>query len=159
MSVAIASKTHDRHYNPDTGRFLSEDPIHFFGDDWNLYRYTYNNPQGFVDRDGRKPSPADILDVYDFVDPNPGASAGAIIGGGVGLVLCGPYCAFGGGVVGGAIGGSLTPISGELNYGEDQNLPPEMGGPRPIPFKPIKPQGPNLPIQQVPSNPNACTVR
>ena len=34
----------DRHYHPDTGTFLSEDPIGFGGGDANLYRYVRNNP-------------------------------------------------------------------------------------------------------------------
>jgi RHS repeat-associated protein len=33
-----------RYYNPDFGRFISEDPIGFQGGDTNLYRYVSNNP-------------------------------------------------------------------------------------------------------------------
>ena len=33
-----------RHYNPSTGRFLSQDPIGFRGGDTNMYRYVWNNP-------------------------------------------------------------------------------------------------------------------
>ena len=37
------------HYNPETGRFLSEDPIGFEGGDANLYRYVINNSINFSD--------------------------------------------------------------------------------------------------------------
>ena len=33
-----------RYYSPAQGRFLTEDPIGFQGQDENLYRYTFNNP-------------------------------------------------------------------------------------------------------------------
>ena len=36
-------------YNSSSGRFLSEDPIGFEGQDSNLYRYTLNNPLSFID--------------------------------------------------------------------------------------------------------------
>ncbi len=38
-----------RYYNPSTGRFVSEDPIGFKGQDINLYRYVNNEPLGFID--------------------------------------------------------------------------------------------------------------
>jgi len=38
-----------RHYSPETGRFLSEDPIRFAGGDVNLYKYAYNNALKFND--------------------------------------------------------------------------------------------------------------
>ncbi len=41
-----------RHYDPNTGRFLSEDPIGFAGGDANLYRYVGNNPVNYVDPSG-----------------------------------------------------------------------------------------------------------
>ena len=41
-----------RYYDPQTGRFLSEDPIGFDAGDQNLYRYVANNPITFVDPDG-----------------------------------------------------------------------------------------------------------
>ena len=37
------------YYNPETGRFLSEDPIGFDGGDANLYRYVGNNSVNFRD--------------------------------------------------------------------------------------------------------------
>ena len=41
-----------RYYDPDTGRFLAEDPLAFAGGDANLYRYAGNNPVTFVDPTG-----------------------------------------------------------------------------------------------------------
>ncbi len=38
-----------RAYSPDIGRFLQTDPIRFFGDPTNLYRYVQNNPQNWQD--------------------------------------------------------------------------------------------------------------
>ena len=38
-----------RYYNPETGRFLSEDPIHFRGGDLNLYRYVRNKVVNYLD--------------------------------------------------------------------------------------------------------------
>lgn len=44
MNTALRIKTEARYYNPETGRFLSEDPIGFLAGDVNLYRYVNNNP-------------------------------------------------------------------------------------------------------------------
>ena len=41
-----------RYYDPQTGRFLSEDPIRYGAGDQNLYRYVFGNPSNFVDPDG-----------------------------------------------------------------------------------------------------------
>jgi RHS repeat-associated protein len=42
-----------RYYDPQVGRFISEDPIGFDGGDVNLYAYVSNNPINLVDPDGR----------------------------------------------------------------------------------------------------------
>lgn len=46
-----------RHYDPETGRWTSKDPILFDGGDTNLYGYVLNDPINFVDDQGlqRKP--------------------------------------------------------------------------------------------------------
>ncbi len=41
-----------RYYDPETGRFLSEDPIGFVGRDANLYRYAFDNPVNLIDPSG-----------------------------------------------------------------------------------------------------------
>ena len=44
-----------RYYDPDTGRFMQEDPIGFSGGDVNLYAYAKNNPINFADPRGLVP--------------------------------------------------------------------------------------------------------
>ena len=41
-----------RWYDPEVGRFISEDPIGFAGGDINLYGYVWNNPQSWTDPSG-----------------------------------------------------------------------------------------------------------
>jgi RHS repeat-associated protein len=41
-----------RYYDPDIGRFISEDPIGFGGGDVNLYAYVGNNPVIYIDPNG-----------------------------------------------------------------------------------------------------------
>jgi RHS repeat-associated protein len=43
-----------RYYDPQVGRFVSEDPIGFEGGDVNLYAYVGNNPIVLIDPDGLK---------------------------------------------------------------------------------------------------------
>jgi RHS repeat-associated protein len=38
-----------RYYHPGLQRFISEDPIGFHGQDWNLFVYVFNNPLLFID--------------------------------------------------------------------------------------------------------------
>ena len=38
-----------RYYDPETGRFISQDPIGFSGRDPNLFRYVRGNPANFID--------------------------------------------------------------------------------------------------------------
>lgn len=54
-----------RYYDPQTGRFLSEDPIGLAGGDPNLYNYVRNNPANTVDPSGLF-SFWDALDVISF---------------------------------------------------------------------------------------------
>lgn len=50
------------YYEPNTGRYVTEDPIGLGGEDINLYRYVYNNPGNWIDMSGlistNKPEPA-----------------------------------------------------------------------------------------------------
>ena len=41
-----------RYYDPAVGRFISEDPIGFDGEDANLYAYVGNNPVMLIDQNG-----------------------------------------------------------------------------------------------------------
>ncbi len=41
-----------RAYDPETGRFIQEDPIHFSAGDLNIYRYVHNNPLNYTDPSG-----------------------------------------------------------------------------------------------------------
>jgi RHS repeat-associated protein len=41
-----------RYYDPEVGRFISKDPIGFFGGDLNLYAYVGNNPIDWIDPSG-----------------------------------------------------------------------------------------------------------
>jgi RHS repeat-associated protein len=41
-----------RHYDPETGRWLSKDPILFNGGDTNLYSYSMNDPINLIDPNG-----------------------------------------------------------------------------------------------------------
>ena len=47
----------NRWYDPQIGRWLSEDPIGFAGGDANLYRYVGNQPTGYIDPSGLDPVP------------------------------------------------------------------------------------------------------
>ena len=74
MEAVLQIDFQDRYFNPDTGRFLSEDPIGFYGGDANLYRYVINNPANLIDPKG------------EVVQLGLIAVAG-IVGGAVGAVL------------------------------------------------------------------------
>ncbi|MFN0138455.1 MAG: RHS repeat-associated core domain-containing protein [Pyrinomonadaceae bacterium] len=52
-----------RFYDPNLGRFISEDPIGFDGGDVNLYVYVKNNPARYTD-------PFGLLDPIVYQDPN-----------------------------------------------------------------------------------------
>ena len=41
-----------RQYDPETGKFIQEDPIWFQSDDYNVYRYVTNNPLNYSDPSG-----------------------------------------------------------------------------------------------------------
>ena len=55
MEAALKIDFPEWFFNPDTGRFLSEDPIGFDGGDSNLYRYVGNNLINFTDPFGEVP--------------------------------------------------------------------------------------------------------
>src|SRR5262249_30066209 len=43
------SERADRHYDPETGRWTTKDPILFGGGEENLYSYSFNDPINFLD--------------------------------------------------------------------------------------------------------------
>ncbi|MFI5215717.1 MAG: RHS repeat-associated core domain-containing protein [Candidatus Limnocylindria bacterium] len=111
-----------RYYDPEIGRFLSEDPMGFGGGDVNLYAYVGNNPISANDPRGDCPQCAagaivgaagGLLfqvgaDVYHGRPSSPAQYAGAVLGGaagGVAAVTCGAACA---GAIGGAVGNTTT---------------------------------------------------
>ena len=67
---------YQRFYDPGTGRYTQVDPIGFFAEDVNLYRYVGNTPQSAVDFTGLKsckPCNQDWIDCYSkcvkYLDP------------------------------------------------------------------------------------------
>jgi RHS repeat-associated protein len=60
-----------RYYDPDIGRFISEDPIGFGGGDVNLYAYVKNNPVNWIDPKGLY-NDADYI--LDAIEGNPSHS-------------------------------------------------------------------------------------
>jgi RHS repeat-associated protein len=84
-----------RYYDPQTGRFLTEDPIGFAGGDVNLYGYVWNNPVKFTDPSGN----------YGFVGAGYGVVAGSI----------GGYIGSGGTISGAVVGGIVGGIVGFVN--------------------------------------------
>ena len=59
-----------RDYDPETGRWISRDPILFAGGDPNLYRYGVDNPVNFIDPSG-----------HGFIAGFIGAIIGGVVGG------------------------------------------------------------------------------
>ena len=56
-----------RQYDPETGRFLQEDPIGFLAGDLNIQRYVGNNPVNLVDPDGQVSAGAAALNTHSAV--------------------------------------------------------------------------------------------
>ena len=84
-----------RYYDPQIGRFISEDPIGLRGGDVNFYSYVFNDPINLVDPLGQR-----------------GGVFGGLIGGVVGGITGGAGAALGGsgggGIVAGIVGGALA---------------------------------------------------
>ena len=109
-----------RPYNPETGTFISPDPIGFLGLDTNLYRYVENNPINFID-------PSGLLKFKDVLDYAKAASkvvaGGAVIA--TGVVVGGLIATGTGGlglVAGTAVGGTIAVGGAYLIYGGLQDL-------------------------------------
>jgi RHS repeat-associated protein len=98
-----------RWYDPQAGRFISEDPIGFRGGDVDLYSYVKNRPTMFRDPGGlRRCSPivggligAGAGGVLGLIG---GELAGAPVGGAIGVTAGGPAGGIGGVILGGLAG-------------------------------------------------------
>ena len=75
MEAVLQIDFQDRYFNPDTGRFLSEDPIGFDGGSSSFYRYVENNPINYIDPEG------------EFVNFFAGAITGGVVGALIGIAL------------------------------------------------------------------------
>ena len=71
-----------RAYDPDLGRWVSEDPLGLQGGELNLYRYASNQPVRVIDPSGREAAAATIA-AGGLVAGPPGAAVAAIVVGGV----------------------------------------------------------------------------
>jgi RHS repeat-associated protein len=71
-----------RYYNPTFGRFISEDPIGFFGGDANVYRHVWNSPTNFTDPIGEAGVGVSLSGSVEGGLVGVGAGATGSIGGG-----------------------------------------------------------------------------
>jgi RHS repeat-associated protein len=96
-----------RYYNPTTGRFLSEDPVGFYGEN-NFYRYVGNNPTDLVDPLGLWSWTGIGAGVGGVV----GGIGGALAGAGGGTVVAPGVGTIGAGVEGGVVGAAAGAVAG-----------------------------------------------
>jgi RHS repeat-associated protein len=91
MNSRIESTPHyyrARYYDPNAGRFLSEDQTQFDGGDPNFYRYVGNSPPNLIDPFGENASNPPITLPWPRTLPNPIAlPIPEIVGGIVGIIL------------------------------------------------------------------------
>jgi hypothetical protein len=98
-----------RWYDPQVGRFISEDPIGFAGGDINLYGYVKNNPLGFRDPTGLACNPV----LGAILGAQVGVAIGALSGAGIGALAGG----FAGVIAGGGGGTFVAPGVGTIGGG------------------------------------------
>ncbi len=63
------SERSDRDYDPETGRWVSKDPLLFGGGDTNLYGYSFSDPVNFIDPYGLSGS---LLSAVPGINPSTG---------------------------------------------------------------------------------------
>jgi RHS repeat-associated protein len=113
-----------RYYDPSVGRFLSEDPVGFSGEDVNLYRYVWDAPLNLRDPFGLSPSSA----AWCFLKGAASGAAGAVVVGAlaVGAVALGAPVAAVTGVLGvvAVVGGAAVGIDviGDIRTGNWNGL-------------------------------------
>jgi RHS repeat-associated protein len=96
-----------RYYNPATGRFLSEDPIGFYGGN-NFYRYVGNDPADLIDPFGLW----SWTGVGAGVGGALGGIGGALLGAGTGTLVAPGVGTIGGGWEGGVVGAAGGAVAG-----------------------------------------------
>jgi hypothetical protein len=112
-----------RYYNPQTGRFLSEDPIGFRAGP-NFYAYTYDDPTDYRDPLGKDPVIGAIaggimggvygaFGAYSTGGRGWDVAEGALIGGALGAGLGALDPSFGGAVVLGGLAGAAGDAAGQ----------------------------------------------
>ena len=104
----------NRWYDPEIGRFISEDPIGFAGGDVNLYRYVWNSPYNFTDPYGENPFLA-LLSRLFSVGTSAMMLSSYVNAPGLGDPVYGPGGeASVGGVIGGDLGLAAGPVVGKV---------------------------------------------
>jgi hypothetical protein len=104
-----------RYYNPNTGRFLSEDPMGFAGSGTNLYAYAKNNPINLKDPYGLCSGLngivafGELLDYFERLYAEYALIPGMMVGTGFGIFLVG-FLALDAMILMGPIGWMLAPI-------------------------------------------------
>lgn len=98
-----------RYYDPEIGRFLSEDPLGFDGGDVNLYAYAANNPLRFNDPSGNCPV-CITAGIGALIGAGGGALTAAVQGKNASEIL---FAAGAGAVAGGLIGSGVGFLAGE----------------------------------------------
>lgn len=132
-----------RHYDPETGRWLSKDPIRFNGGDTNLYGYVLQDPVNLIDPTG-----------YIFANV-----VGGIVGAGYTAATGGSALEIVGyGVLGFATAGLSLPVQIGIEYFSSPN--------QTSPSADVVPRGPRTPkpschatMQSCPQSPpttNSC---
>jgi len=119
-----------RYYDPEVGRFISEDPIGFEGGDTNLMAYVANNPVLLID-------PSGLWTFQIGVSTTGGAGAGATYGRGFVIgysnengLQFGTYDTVGAGGYGGVSGGASVNVSwsGNKNINDLSGIDATVGG-------------------------------
>jgi RHS repeat-associated protein len=138
-----------RFYDPQIGRFISEDPIGFGGGDINLYGYVRNNPLRFNDPLGLMTPAQKCFLKGAAIGAAAGAVLGGAIGGGIGVlgIAGGPLvvatvaggaaagASYGAGIgvlIGGAIGGFMC-MDDATDEPCDKSSPQPTPSPSPSP--------------------------